>query len=130
MTLARRIKLYLIGILIGGLGAYAIFGDRLVNSAWTPEEKVKQRLRSTLLQASPSAEKALHSRSWDLGDVRKAMGSADIDFGETVRSGDSIYYAVEAEVRGEEVNMVIVGLRDFDTDSTATLWSLGPRGVE
>ena len=125
MTLFRRIRFYAIGLLIGGAAAYAILGDRLTNGAWTPESKVKQRLRSTLLKASPEAQQELIARNLQLADVRLAMPTADIDFGESERGDDTIFYAVEAMLNGNSTTMVIMALRDFDTDSTATLWGFG-----
>lgn len=125
MTLFRRIRFYAIGLLIGGAAAYAILGDRLTNGAWTPESKVKQRLRSTLLKASPKAQQELIVRNLQLADVRLAMPTADIDFGDTERGDDTIFYSVEAMLNGNSTTMVIMALRDFDTDSTATLWCFG-----
>ncbi|MBP6643188.1 MAG: hypothetical protein KA186_08855 [Flavobacteriales bacterium] len=125
MTLFRRIRFYAIGLLIGGAAAYAILGDRLTNDAWTPESKVKQRLRSTLLKASPKAQQELIVRNLQLADVRLAMPTADIDFGDTERGDDTIFYSVEAMLNGNSTTMVIMALRDFDTDSTATLWGFG-----
>jgi len=125
LTLFRRIRFYAIGLLIGGAAAYAILGDRLTNGAWTPESKVKQRLRSTLLKASPKAQQELIVRNLQLADVRLAMPTADIDFGDTERGDDTIFYSVEAMLNGNSTTMVIMALRDFDTDSTATLWGFG-----
>ena len=125
MTLFRRIRFYAIGLLIGGAAAYAILGDRLTNDAWTPESKVKQRLRSTLLKASPKAQQELIVRNLQLADVRLAMPTADIDFGDTERGDDTIFYSVEAMLNGNSTTMVIMALRDFYTDSTATLWGFG-----
>jgi len=127
LTLLRRIRFYAIGLLIGGAAAYAILGDRLTNGAWTPEAKVKQRLRSTLLKASPEAQQGLIDRNLKLADVRLAMPTADIDFGDTERGDDTIFYAVEAVIGGASTSMVIMALRDFDTDSTATLWRFESR---
>lgn len=127
MTLLRRIRFYAVGLLIGGAAAYAILGDRLTNGAWTPESKVKQRLRSTLLKASPEAQEELNARNLQLSDIRSAIPTADIDFGDTERGDDTLFYAVEAVVGGTSTSMVIMALRDFDTDSTATLWRFEQR---
>lgn len=122
MTLLRRIRYYAIGLLIGGAAAYGIYGNRLINGAWTPEAKVKQRLRSTLLKSTAQAEQELVMRGLALADIRLAMTDADIDFGDTERGDDTIFYAVEADLKGARTRMVIMALRDFDSDSTATLW--------
>lgn len=127
MDLTRRIQLYLVGLIIGGGVAYFIYGDRLTNGAWTPEQKVKQRLRSTLLMATPEAEQQLAERSLQLGDIRLSLDSASVDFSDTRRTDDSIYYAVDTRLQGRDTRLTVVGLRDFDRDSTATLLRIADR---
>lgn len=127
MDLKRRLQLYLVGLIIGGVAAYFFFGERLTNAAWTPEEKIKQRLRSTLLKATPEAEEQLRSRSIELSDVRGAIGQASVEFSSTERKGDSLFYRVDTRLNGAEARLIILGLRDFDRDSTATLWRIEER---
>lgn len=127
MDLTRRIQLYLIGLIIGGGIAYFIYGDRITNGAWTPESKLKQRLHSTLLQARPSAEQQLAERNIRLEELRLAMDVASIDFSDSERTSDSMFYAVDTRVQGKDLRLIVVGLRDFDRDSTATLWSVQDR---
>lgn len=122
MDLKRRLQLYLIGLIIGGGAAYFMMGDRLTNGAWTPEQKIKQRLRSTLLLTSPQADQQLAQRDLSLGDVRISLDSASVQLSATRHSGDSIYYAVDTRLNGKEARLTVVALRDFDRDSTATLW--------
>lgn len=127
MDLKRRLQLYLVGLIIGGVVAYFFYGDRLTNSAWTPEEKIKQRLRTTLIKASPEAEQQLATRSIQLSDVRASIEHASVDVSDTKRSGDSLFYTVDTKLQGRDARLVVVGLRDFDSDSTATLWSIQDR---
>ncbi|MBL7980417.1 MAG: hypothetical protein JNL52_01275 [Flavobacteriales bacterium] len=127
MDLQRRLTLYLFGLIIGGGMAYFIYGERLTSGAWLPEHKVKQRLESTLLKTAPQAETALSTWPADLEAVRKSIPSATVSFKESVRTDDSIYYTLDGVVDGKPARFVIVGLRDFDRDSTATLWSLKAR---
>lgn len=124
MDLSRRLTLYLFGLILGGLLSYWIYGKRITSGAWLPENKVKQRLESTLLKASAEAQRDMASWPTDLEGVRRAIPQATVSFDESVRSGDSIYYALQGEVAGKPARFVIVGLRDFDRDSTATLWGL------
>ena len=121
MDLKRRIQLYAVGLVIGGGVAYSIYGDRITNGAWLPDAKIKQRLRSTLLKATTDADRQLAERSLQLGDLRLSMDSASVDLGDTRRTDDSIYYAVDTRLSGEDVRLTIATLRDFDRDSTATL---------
>lgn len=127
MDLKRRLQLYLVGLIIGGVAAYFFYGERLTTSAWTPQEKIKQRLRSTLIQAAPEAEVQLQERSIDLATVRAALNGASVDLKDTKRSGDSLYYAVDTKLQDRDVRLIVVGLRDFDRDSTATLWRIEER---
>lgn len=127
MDLSRRLTLYLFGLILGGLLSYWIYGTRITSGAWLPENKVKQRLESTLLKASEAAERDMLRWPTDLEGVRRAIPTATVSFGESVRSGDSIYYALEGVVDEKPARFVIVGLRDFDRDSTATLWQLDRR---
>jgi hypothetical protein len=124
MDLQRRLTLYLLGLIIGGGMAYWIYGQRLTSGAWLPEAKLKQRLRSTLLKATPDAQQALDERGISLTDIRVRMDSASIDFGASERGKDSLVYAVTAPLNGSRINLRISGLRDFDRDSTATLIEL------
>jgi hypothetical protein len=127
MDLKRRLQLYLVGLIIGGVVAYFFYGDRLTNAAWTPEEKIKQRMRSTLVKATPEAEEQLAAWSMQLSDVRASIAEASVHVSDTERAGDSLYYTMDTKVLGRDARLVIVGLRDFDRDSTATLWRIEPR---
>lgn len=124
MDLQRRLTLYLFGLIIGGALAYWYYGQRLTTSAWLPEAKLKQRLRSTLLKSSPAAQEAMDAGGITLGDLRIRMDSATVDFGASDRGRDSIIYAVKAPLNGRELRLRISALRDFDRDSTATLIEL------
>ena len=127
MDLQRRLTLYLFGLIIGGGMAYWIYGERLTSGAWLPENKTKQRLVSTLLRTTAAADQDLAAWPADLNAVRISIASATVRFNESIRRNDSIYYALDATVDERPARVVIVGLRDFDRDSTATLWSLRPR---
>ena len=127
MDLQRRLTLYLFGLLLGGGMAYYIYGERLTSGAWLPEHKTKQRLQSTLLRTTPAADADLAAWPTDLEGVRTSIATASVSFKESIRRNDSIYYALDGTVNGRDARFVIVGLRDFDSDSTATLWSLRAR---
>lgn len=127
MDLKRRLKLFGIGLIIGGGAAYIMMGDRLSNGGWTPEARIKQRLRSTLLKTTTVAEQQLAARALQLADVRRSLDSASVDLGDTRRTDDSIYYTVDTRLHGRDARLVVVALRDFDRDSTATLWSIADR---
>ncbi|HMC97888.1 MAG TPA: hypothetical protein VKG92_09550 [Flavobacteriales bacterium] len=126
MDLKRRLQLYLVGLIIGGVAAYFMLGDRLVNGAWTPEHKLKQRLRSTLIKASPSAAERIAAWPTDLAALRRSLDSASVDLGASRRTDDSIYYSIDTRIAGRAAHLTVGVLRDFDRDSTATLMDLRP----
>lgn len=121
MSLQRRLTLYLFGLVIGGMMAYKFYGDRITNGKWLPENKVKQRLVSTLIKASPEAEQQLAQWSTDLTAVRLSLDSATLDLSASKRTPDSIYYSMRTTVAGRNTRLTIAVLRDFDIDTTATL---------
>ena len=127
MDLKRRLQLFALGLVLGGLVAYGIFGDRLFNGAWTPTAKVKQRLLSTLVAATPEVQADLAERQLQLADVRKALATADINLSDTDRGDDTIFYAVDALLNGRTSRLTVMALRDFDRDSIATLWRIEDR---
>jgi hypothetical protein len=127
MPFRRRLLLYLIGLGLGIGLSFLFLGDRLSNTGWMPAARVKQRLHSTLVRSNPAAEEALRTWPATLEEVRAAIPDARLDLKNSLRTRDSIYYALDATLKGRDARLVVVGLRDFDRDSTATLWSVEPR---
>lgn len=125
MTLTRRLYLFGIGIGLGCLLAWGIYGNRLENTDWMPNHRVKLRLQSTLVKATPEAEAQLAPLHLTLADLRYAvLDSCDVNFSNSIRSKDSLVYYVYGTVRGQQVNYMAATLRDFRTDSTATLTAI------
>jgi hypothetical protein len=114
----------MIGVFLGGLLAYAFYGKRLTSAGWLPEQKVKQRLASTLIDARPVAQNKLDDLGLQLSDLRKNMSASSIDLEKSRRTDDSIYYHVETPIGEVNAELTIAVLRDFDRDSTATLWTI------
>ncbi|MCB0787427.1 MAG: hypothetical protein KDB88_07095 [Flavobacteriales bacterium] len=127
MDLRRRIQLYLIGLVIGGALAYLFYGDRLTNAGWTPKERIKLRLGTTLVKASPVAASYLRDHGMPLDSVRLAMREAEVRLKDTRRSGDSLFYEVRVPLQGRPTSMTILVFEDHRRDSTATLWSVEGR---
>lgn len=127
MDLKRRIKLFLIGLGLGSIAAYFIFGSRLTNGAWTPQERVKLRLKSTLVHATPAAQARLDMLHLDLAALRASMDSCTVDFGDSRRTDDSLFYVVKGKVGGQRLRFHVAALRNYEIDSTATLLDIAPR---
>ena len=128
MTFKRRLLLFSFGIGLGCLLAWGIYGNRLDNTDWMPNHRVKLRLKSTLIKATPEAQAMLAPMNLDLADLRLAMDSCDVDFSDSKRSEDSLVYFVYGTVRGQQVHYMAATLRDFRSDSTATLVSIAAGG--
>lgn len=126
MDLKRRIKLFIIGLGLGSIAAYLIFGTRLTNGAWTPQERVKLRLKSTLVHATPEAQAMLAPLGLGLADLRANMDSCSVSFADSRRTEDSLFYAVSGPVKGRRFDLRVAALRDYTIDSTATLLSITP----
>lgn len=121
MTLGRRLRVYGIGLLLGVILSYLFLGDRLTTTAWMPKDRVKDRLYSTLVKTTPSAERALITKGITIDEVRGTMLTSEIVLSDTERGVDSIFYHVKSKVKGQSLDMIIAGIKDFDRDSTATL---------
>lgn len=125
MTFTRRLTLFAFGTGLGCLIAWGIYGNRLNNTDWMPNYRVKLRLASTLIKATPEAEAQLVPLNLSLADLRNTViDSCDINFSDSQRSEDSLVYYVHGTVRGQQVQYMASTLRDFRTDSTATLVSI------
>jgi hypothetical protein len=121
MDLSRRIKLYVFGVVLGGIAAWLIYGKRLSNDAWTPESRVKLRLRTTLIRATPAAQDQLRTLGLDLSALRQALDSAEVDFKASRRTDDSLWYVVDTRADGHDYRYTCAALRDYVIDSTATV---------
>lgn len=124
MPFRRRLLMYAIGLVIGGALAWWSFGERLTNSAWTPRERIKLRVASTLVRSAPGAAAALEQRDLDLATVRGAVQAATVDLSRTRRSGDSLFYTLLAPMGADTVTLVVQVFGDHRRDSTATLIGL------
>lgn len=124
MNLQRRLTLYLFGIVIGAGLAWQFYGERLTNSGWLPQEKIKLRLRTTLVATTGTAAQQLAAWPADMADVRASIDSAAIDLKGSERTEDSIHYAVYTRLAGKPVHYTVSVLRDFDRDTTAVLRSI------
>jgi len=127
MDLKRRLQLYLVGLLIGGLLSWLFFKQRLTNTAWMPEDRIKLRLESTLVKARPEAVAQMAQWPTVIDSVRGAIPGSEVLFKETRRSGDSLYYTIHASVAGRPALLTVAVLRDHRVDSAATLWDLRAR---
>jgi hypothetical protein len=124
MDFGRRLRLFLFGLIIGSVLAWFFLGDRLTNTAWTPEARIKQRLTATLVKATPAAQAQLNAWPADLPTVRNAIPGSEVILSRTRRNGDSLFYSIDAEIGGRAAQLVVMVFEPYEIDSTATLLSL------
>ncbi len=121
MTFSKRLRLFMLGLGLGTIVSFAMFGKGCTNTAWTPDGRVRLRMKSTLVRATPIAHQQLEALGLDLAALRANMDSCDVDFGDSRRTDDSLYYAISGTVKGKAVSFNVAALRDYVIDSTATL---------
>lgn len=127
MTFGRRLRLFMLGLGLGTLASFAIFGRSCTNTAWAPDARVRLRMKTTLIRATPQAQQALDALNLDLRTLRTAMDSLDVDFSRSRRTDDSLFYELSGPVNGRAMQLRIAALRDYAIDSTSTLLMIGPK---
>ena len=127
MNFGRRLRLFMLGLGLGTIVSFMIFGKSCTNMAWAPEARVQLRMRTTLVHATPRAQAAMDALRIDLGVLRASMDSLAVDFGKSRRTDDSLYYELSGPVNGRRVELSIATLRDYAIDSTSTLLMVRPR---
>jgi hypothetical protein len=127
MTFGRRLRLFMLGLGLGTILSFMIFGRSCTNVAWAPDARVRLRMKTTLVHATPRAQTAMDALGIDLAALRASMDSLDVDFSKSRRTEDSLYYELSGPVKGRSVQLSIATLRDYAIDSTSTLLMVGPK---
>lgn len=121
MTFGRRLRLFMLGLGLGTLVSFALFGKGCTNTAWAPDARVRLRMKTTLVRSTPRADAAMDLLRIDLATLRASMDSLDVDFSRSRRTEDSLYYELAGPVHGQPLELSIATLRDYVIDSTSTL---------
>lgn len=82
MTFWRRLRTYLIGVGLGLLIVYLIFGDRELNS-WTPQKRVLTAIDSSEVTISERAICQLTCLKMNEADWKKVQQKASVNFSES-----------------------------------------------
>ncbi len=127
MNLARRIRLFIIGLLIGGVAAWFFFGERITSGAWMPEARIKLRLKETLVKSTPEASSSIANWPTTIDSVRASVANGEVILKETRRHGDSLTYTVDVALAGKPARLKVLVLEDFRIDSMATLVGIAQR---
>ncbi len=83
MTLQRRIRLYIIGILLGTVTTVAIFGEKMsLFASWFPQNRVKMSIyEGNWLNSDAEVNQLKTCLGIDTGDVRlQLVNELDVDF--------------------------------------------------
>lgn len=117
MKFAKRLRLYLTGVLIGLILVVFFFNDRLsVLTDWMPNERVLVRLQETEAQYTDRAFCLLECLNIDTADVRTVKESGDVKFRLSDTHSEPMVYVVDGEIRGETFRFTFDAL-----DSTSVL---------
>lgn len=82
MTFWRRLRIYLVGVGLGLLIVYVIFGDRELNT-WTPQKRVLTAIDSSEVSLSERAICQLNCFKMADGEWRKVQDQASVNFSES-----------------------------------------------
>lgn len=86
MTLQKRIRLYIIGILMGTIMVVGLFGEKIaLFSSWFPENRVKMSIyEGNWLNSEAEIAQLKACLSIDTGDFRKQLvNELEVDFSES-----------------------------------------------
>jgi len=117
MKFAKRLRLYLTGVLIGLVLVVFFFNDRIsVLTDWLPNERVLVRLQETDARYTDRAICLMECLDIDTADVRTVKETGDVKFRISDTHSDPMVYVVDGEIRNEIYRFF------FDaTDSTSVL---------
>jgi hypothetical protein len=117
MSFGRRLRLYLLGFLLGmGLVVF-FFNDRLsLLTSWLPNDRVLLRLQMTEALYADSALCHLDCFSLDTADVSLVKKEGDVQFGLSETHETPMIYVVD-----KRINDRLVRMHFLATDSSSSL---------
>ncbi len=106
MPFLRRIKLYVIGFLLGSILVYGLFHNRM--PSWLPETIIKEELLQWPLQFTKHARCRMECRGISEAEITIILEEGDINFGKSkVRDKPCPSYAIEGTTEdGQFVRIV------------------------
>ena len=98
MSFARRIRLFIIGILIGSLVVWGFLFRGRTFPAWTPEGRVLEALQEHPIRISSEARCMLNCNKITDDDILALIADGDVLFSESdIRGKDIPEYVVEGK---------------------------------
>ncbi len=106
MKFGRRLRLYILGVLLGSVMVMFFFDDRLDSlTDWMPNNRVLYRLRVSPSSISNQAMCQLKCYKLDTAAVRIIKEEGDVDFTNSQTKSDIKVYLIDGEVSSENVQM-------------------------
>ena len=98
MDFRRRLRLFLVGVLIGSLVVWGFLFKGRTFPAWTPEGRVLEALRENPIKVSAKARCLLDCNKISDDEVVHFLQNADVIFGESdIRGKDVPEYVLEGK---------------------------------
>lgn len=91
----KRLKFYGIGFGIGVVFVAFFFQNR--GCAWTPSNRVKNAVLDRLIVVSDKTAAAMKAQGLDDSDIVLVLNDGNVDFGKSLKEGDSKIYVMEKE---------------------------------
>ena len=104
MSFARRIRLFIIGILIGSLVVWGFLFRGRTFPAWTPEGRVLEALQEHPIRISSDARCMLDCNKISDEDILALIADGDVLFSESdIRGKDIPEYVVEGKGKNQKL---------------------------
>ena len=104
MSFARRIRLFIIGILIGSLVVWGFLFRGRTFPAWTPEGRVLEALQEHPIRISSEARCMLNCNHITDDDILALIADGDVLFSESdIRGKDIPEYVIEGKGKNQKL---------------------------
>ena len=104
MSFARRIRLFIIGILIGSLVVWGFLFRGRTFPAWTPEGRVLEALQEHPIRISSEARCMLDCNKISDEDILALIADGDVLFSESdIRGKDIPEYVIEGKGKNQKL---------------------------
>ena len=104
MSFARRIRLFIIGILIGSLVVWGFLFRGRTFPAWTPEGRVLEALQEHPIRISSEARCMLNCNQISDDDILALIADGDVLFSESdIRGKDIPEYVIEGKGKNQKL---------------------------
>ena len=104
MSFARRIRLFIIGILIGSLVVWGFLFRGRTFPAWTPEGRVLEALQEHPIRISSEARCMLNCNQISDDDILALIADGDVLFSESdIRGKDIPEYVLEGKGKNQKL---------------------------